>query len=290
MTMKKIAFVAAFLSSNLLAQSQNSILWEITGNGLSTSSYLMGTLKFIGEREFYLPKEAMSKMNSCKIFAIEDQVDHKAQLEMNKAVHFPKGKTLATELSPADYQKVAGFFASEFKISKAKFDKDFSKLIPLALSMNMTRMSLGENVRYYDIELLLLAKKSKLETYSLEPIHRESEAIQAFPMKDQEAALLHSVSNFENQKSEYKKLEVAYLRGDLDKVFEYSLHPTENNPVFIEEFYTKRNLEWFPKIDKMVHDKPSFIAVGVSHLEGEKGLLNLFKQKGYTVTPIQVSH
>lgn len=288
--MKNIHLIVSFLLSSLFAQSQNSILWEISGNGLSSPSYLMGTLKFIGEREFYLPKEAISKLNSCKIFAIEDQVDHKAQLELNKAVHFPKGKSLATELSPADYEKIAAFFASEFKISRTQFDKDFAKLIPLALSINMTRMSLGENVRYYDIELLLLAKKGKLATYSLEPIKRESQAIQAFPMKDQEAALLHSVANFETQKSEYRKLEVAYLRGELDRVFEYSLHPTENNPVFIEEFYTKRNLEWFPKIDKMVHDKSSFIAVGVSHLEGEKGILNLLKQNGYTLTPIQVSH
>jgi len=250
----------------------------------------MGTLKFIGEKEFYLPKEAISKLTVCKTFAIEDQVDHKAQLELNKAVHFPKGKSLATELSPADYERIRSFFESQFKIPKTRFDREFSKLIPLALSITMTRLSLGEQVKYYDIELLILAKKNKLETYSLEEINRESAAIQAFPMKDQEAALLHSIANFEKQKSEYLKLEVAYLRGDLDKVFEYSLHPTENNPIFIDEFYTKRNLEWLPKIAKMINSKPSFIAVGVSHLEGEKGLLNLLKEKGYTLSPLRVSH
>ncbi len=251
---------------------------------------MMGTLKFIGEREFYLPKEAVNKLKGCKTFAIEDQVDHKAQLELNKAVHFPAGKSLKTELSPADYEKIAGFFETEFKISKARFEKEFAHLIPLALSINMTRMSLGEDVKFYDIELLLLAKKNKIETFSLEPIERESQAIQAFPMADQETALLHSVANFEKQKGEYKKLEVAYLRGDLNKVFEYSLHPTENNPIFIEEFYTKRNVEWLPKINKMINAKTSFIAVGVSHLEGEKGLLNLLKEKGYTLTPITVTH
>ncbi len=288
--MKKVFSFLLFLLAQHVAFSQNSILWEISGNGLTSSSYLMGTLKFIGEKEFYLPKEAVARLGKSKIFAIEDQVDHKAQMELNKAVHFTAGKTLGTELTPEDYEKVTGFFASEFKISKSKFEKDFGKLIPLALSINMTRMSLGEKVKFYDIELLTIAKRDKLETYSLEGIERESQAIQSFPMKDQEAALLHSVSNFETQKSEYKKLEVAYLRGDLDKVFEYSLHPTENNPLFIEEFYTKRNLEWFPKVDKMINSKSAFIAVGVSHLEGDKGLLNLLRQKGYTLTPIPVTH
>jgi uncharacterized protein YbaP (TraB family) len=287
--MKKLLAILLLLSGCQLAMSQNSILWEISGNGLAKPSYLMGTLKFIGEKEFYLPKEAVAKLNSCKIFAIEDQVDHKAQLELNKAVHFPKGKSLATELPPADYERVRSFFESEFKVAKAKFDKDFAHLIPLALSMNMTRMSLGEKVKFYDIELLTIAKRNKLETYSLESIDREAAAIQAFPMKDQETALLHSISNFEKQKSEYQQLEAAYLQGDLDKVFEYSLHPTENNPIFIEEFYTKRNLEWLPKIMKMTKEKQSFVAVGVSHLEGEKGLLNLLKANGYTVTPVPVT-
>ncbi len=284
----KLSLVLLLLCSQV-ALCQNSILWEIKGNGIQSPSYLMGTLKFIGEKEFYLPAEAVSKLKSAKTFAIEDQVDHKAQLELNKAVHFPQGKSLSTELAPADYEKVQKFFEKEFRIPKAKFDKDYAHLIPLALSINMTRMALGESVKYYDIELLKLAKKNKLETYSLEPIERESAAIQAFPMPDQEAALLHSVSNFEKQKSEYKNLEDAYVRGDLDKVFEYSLHPTENNPIFIEEFYNKRNLEWLPKIEKMIKTKSSFVAVGVSHLEGEKGLLNLLKQQGFTVTPIQVS-
>lgn len=288
--MKKKLHIILFILCYHSALSQSSILWEISGNGLTTPSYLMGTLKFIGEKEFYLPKEAISKLTVCKTFAIEDQVDHKAQLELNKAVHFPKGKSLATELSPADYERIRSFFESQFKIPKTRFDREFSKLIPLALSITMTRLSLGEQVKYYDIELLILAKKNKLETYSLEEINRESAAIQAFPMKDQEAALLHSIANFEKQKSEYLKLEVAYLRGDLDKVFEYSLHPTENNPIFIDEFYTKRNLEWLPKIAKMINSKPSFIAVGVSHLEGEKGLLNLLKEKGYTLSPLRVSH
>ena len=154
--------------------------------------------------------------------------------------------------------------------------------------MNMTRMSLGENVKYYDIELLLLAKDNNLKTYSLESIDREAKAIHAYPIKDQEAALLHSITNFEKQKSEYHNLEIAYAAGDLDKVFEFTLHPSENNPDFIREFYTMRNLEWLPKIEKMINAKPSFISIGVSHLEGEQGLLSLLRGKGYTLTPLSV--
>ena len=287
--MKQKLFAILILLSQH-AFSQNTILWEVSGNGLTTPSYVMGTLKFIGEKEFFLPREAVTALKASKIFAIEDQIDHKAQLELNKAVHFPEGKSLLTELPAVDYERVQKFFEKEFKISKAKFDKEYAKMIPLALSINMTRMSLNEGVKYYDLELLLLAKKNKLKTYSLETIQREAQAIQAFPMRDQEIALLHSIDNFEKQKTEYKQLEDAYVKGDLDKVFEYSLHPTENNAAFIEEYYNKRNLEWLPKIESMMKENASFITLGVSHLEGDKGILNLLKGKGYTLKPLKVTH
>src|SRR3954471_20736716 len=108
--MRNHLYIILLLLCSQVAVSQNSILWEISGNGLSSPSYLMGTLKFIGEKEFYLPAEVVTKLKGVKTFAIEDQVDHKAQLELNKAVHFPQGKSLATELAPADYDKIQKFF------------------------------------------------------------------------------------------------------------------------------------------------------------------------------------
>jgi uncharacterized protein YbaP (TraB family) len=81
-----------------------------------------------------------------------------------------------------------------------------------------------------------------------------------------------------------------YPEGNLDEIFEYTLHPTENNPLFLDEFYYKRNEEWLPKIEKMMMDKTAFIAVGVSHLEGDRGLLALLKGKGYTLTSVQIKN
>lgn len=271
------------------AAAQNSILWEVTGNGVTAPSYLMGTLKFIGEKEFFMPVEVNAKMKKCKIFAIEDQVDHHAQHELNKAVHFPEGQSLKTALKVDDYKTVVTFFENQFGMSSTNFERHYGKLIPLALSMTMVRLSLGEGVKFYDIELLKDAKKNKLETYSLEDIDREASALNSYSMDAQVKALLHSVSNFETQKKEFQELMRSYPQGDLDKIFEYTIHPLDNNAEFIDEFYTKRNQEWLPKLDKMMHDKPSFIAVGVTHLEGDNGLLNLLRRKGYTLTPVKVT-
>lgn len=288
--MKKYLFTALLLLLVMpaLFARQNSVLWEVTGNGLTASSYLLGTLKFTGEKEYSLPQEAVDKLKECKIFTIEDQVDHHAQHELNKALHYPKGETLATYLTPEEYRKVKDFFQKEFSIPAKQFESKYAILKPLALSVTMTRLSLGENVKFYDIELLKLAKQNKLTTYSLESIEREAQALNAFSIKDQGTALLHSIDHFDKQKEEFKKLMADYPKGDLDEMFEFTLHPLENNQAFINEFYFRRNEEWLPKLEKMMKDDKTFMAVGIAHLEGEKGLLALLKAAGYTLTPVAI--
>ena len=286
--MKKLVLsLLAFIPSLLFAQG-SSILWEVSGNNLTAKSYLMGTPKFIGEKEFYLPEEATSRLLKCAVFTVEDQVDHHAQHELNKAVHFAKGKTLQSVMSNEDYDRLVAFFQSEFGIDKKTFETHYARLKPLALSITMTRLSLKEKVKFYDIELLAVAKKNNLTTYSLESIEREAAALEKFPMEDQVKALLHSVDHFDVQKSEYQKLMADYPKGKLEEIFAYTLHPTENNPVFLEEFYYKRNEEWLPKIEKMMKENASFIALGISHLEADRGILHLLRSKGYILTPVPV--
>jgi uncharacterized protein YbaP (TraB family) len=281
----RLSFIALILSFTV-AGAQNSPLWEITGNGLSSPSYLYGSLKFTHEEKLHIPTIVTEKIKSSKVFAIEDQVDHHAQHELNEALHFPKGESLATHLTVDEYNKVLGFFEREFKLSKSAFESKYGKMKPLALSIAMTRMSLGNKVKFYDIELLNIAVHNKVKTYSLEPIEREAQVLNAYPLANQTHALITSIDQFEEQKASFQKLMAAYPLGTLDEIFNYSLHPTEDNPAFIEEFYYKRNEEWLPAIQKMMKENPSFICVGVTHLEGDRGLLALLKSKGYTLTSI----
>lgn len=289
--MKKhlLLVIAVSVACAAAAQDNSSILWEVTGNGLAKPSYLLATIKFVGEKEYFMPPEAVAKMKSCRSFAIEDQVDHHAQHELNKALHFPKGQSLAGAMTAGDYLLVVQFFEREFGITKSAFEKKYARLKPLALSIAMTRLSLHEGVKFYDIELLKIAKRNGLQSYSLEAIDREAQALNSFPMEDQVKALLHSVNNFETQKAEFRKLMADYPHGNLEEIFAYTLHPLDNNESFVNEFYFKRNREWEPKIEKMMAENPSFIAVGVSHLEGREGLLELLRAKGYVLTPVPIS-
>jgi uncharacterized protein len=277
------------LFAYLPGPAQNSILWEISGNTLTTPSYLMGTLKFTSDEEFFIPRVAQDRLLKCSVFAIEDPVDHRAQHELNKAVHFPEGQNLKSVLSEADYDSVQRFFENEFQIPRDIFESDYAKMIPLALTITMTRLSLSDRVTFYDIEMLKMATEYKLRTVTLEEIEREAEAIRKFSTKDQVSALMRGIANFEKQKEEFNKLVKAYPNGDPAEIFQYTLHPADNNEQFVEAFYYNRNLEWLPKIEALIRAESTFIAVGLSHLEGGHGLITLLQGKGYSLTPIKLN-
>ena len=277
-----------FVFAITVSHAQQALIWEVSGNGLAKKSYIMGTLKFIGEKEFYMPQKAHDLLKKdVDIIAVEDEVDHHAQHELNTALHFPKGQSLSSVMNADDYKKLVDLFKKEFGINAAEFEKKYAHIKPLPLSIIMTRLSLGEKVKFYDMELLSIAKKFDVDSYSLEPIEREAEALNSFSIEDQTKALLHSVNNFDKQKEEFKNLMADYHKGDLEEIFDYTLHPLENNPRFIEEFYSKRNAEWMPKIEKMIKENAAFVALGISHLEGEKGILKLLESQGYTLTLVK---
>src|SRR5678810_736483 len=102
--MKRVSLILFLLLLTLAGQSQHSLIWKISGNGLTKTSYVMGTLKFIGEKEYYLQPNAVALIKQSNLFAIEDQVDHHAQHELNTAAHFPKGQSLSQALGAEDYK------------------------------------------------------------------------------------------------------------------------------------------------------------------------------------------
>ena len=265
---------------------ENSIFWEISGNGLPTPSYIYGTVKFIPTKDYFLGKNVKSKLKASKIFATETLLDHHSLHELNKAAHLPHHQSVKDLLSKEQFGNLKKIFSNRLKVSILKFDLLYSQFKPVILSTTMTRLSLGKAVKYYEIELVRMARKNGLLTLGLETASREISAIEAYNQENQVKALIHTIDNFDMQLSDYQKLIIAYKEGDLNKTLEYTLHPSENDKDFRISFFDKRNVEWIPHIEKYMKKSTSFFAIGAAHLADTNGIINLLRKQGYTVKPI----
>ncbi|MDA3873632.1 MAG: TraB/GumN family protein, partial [Kiritimatiellae bacterium] len=58
----------------------------------------------------------------------------------------------------------------------------------------------------------------------------------------------------------------------------------EEAPPMYEKLFVRRNQNWIPLLETyMQTPEIEFVLVGVGHMAGEEGVLNLLRKKGYTV-------
>lgn len=86
-TIRKIFFLSILLAAFSLfarepvpqeessSNKANSLLWEISGNGLAQPSYLYGTIHLIGKSDFVVSDLVMEKFKLSKKLALEIKTD-----------------------------------------------------------------------------------------------------------------------------------------------------------------------------------------------------------------------
>ena len=103
--------------------------------------------------------------------------------------------------------------------------------------------------------------------------------------------LMCTVDNPEYARHMARRLAQAYYAQNLkaiETVVNEKRHDScDPTPQEEEALNGKRNADWMKKLPPLMHEKPTFIAVGAAHLVGEKGLLQLLRNAGYEVIPAQ---
>ena len=79
----------------------------------------------------------------------------------------------------------------------------------------------------------------------------------------------------------------AFYAQDLDalqKAMDEKLgNSCDSTPEEEAQLISNRNADWLAKMPAIMKERPTFFAVGAGHLPGEKGLLQLLRNAGYTV-------
>ncbi len=283
----RVALLVSLCNYSFAQTTDNALFWEVSGNGLSKPSYILATVKFMPSDKFNISDNVEAKLHDCEIFATETLMDHHARHELNKAAHLPHHESIKDYLSEEDFLRLEKLFDEKLGVKKLKFETVYSQLKPVLLSVTITRLSLGKQVKYMEMELMKIAKKEDLVITGLETAEREIAAMEEFDIKSQVHALLHTMDNYEEQIAEYHAMIDAYLAGDLHKTLEFTLHPSEENEAFKRSFYYERNKEFIPHMESLMKKGKTFFAIGAGHLADNHGILYLLKVKGYTLTSIK---
>jgi uncharacterized protein YbaP (TraB family) len=282
-------FTAANSQSGKLKPLEKSLLWEISGNGLAKPSYLYGTIHMICKDDAALGDSLVAAIERTDRVYFEVDMDN--LMEMLTALKDFKMKddtTLADLLSKEDYETVKEYMESKSTILP------FSKLEtykPMLASSLLMESGIGceESVAMEQL-ILEVAKKNKKRVEGLETMSYQASIFDSIPYKLQAEQLLKYVKDGGNQPGADKQFEEmieAYKAQDIEKLGQFIATEDGGLGNYEDILIFHRNRNWVEKLKAIMPGKSLTIAVGAGHLAGEKGVIKLLRQEGYTVRPIK---
>ncbi len=264
---------------------ENSILWEISGNGIEKPSYIFGTIHLIPKDDYFFTDVMKEKFDACKKLVLEIDINLSLAEQINaaKQMILPKGKSLFDYMSESDSVKFSSYLLDSIKISNSTYKKVL-KIKPLFGSGLILKDLIGKS-KTYEEELNKAAKKKGMETVGLETLQFQMDLINTVSIKDQ-INMLFEDDLSGNPLDAYNQMVAVYKEQNLNKL-KALIDADDSMAELGDDFLNKRNADWISKIEKLTEENPVFIAVGAGHLAGEKGVLNLLKQKGFTIKPVK---
>jgi len=279
--------ILIFLSTVQFAsgQTEQSLLWEISGPGLDEPSYLYGTIHIQDKRVFSFDSIVWKKFNECEAYAMELLLDEIDKEEIQKMM-LMKDTTLRDLLSPEDYKLLDQFFRKKTGTGIMLYDKMKPFMVYSQISISGFSQDMPLALDAYFLEK---ARKSGKKALGIEKLSDQLGAIDQITLKDQAQMLMVFVKDTSSlEDNGFEEMLKSYCNADLKMLTEMTAD-TSLPGNFEEAFLTKRNETMAKNIVKFSKKQRTFSAIGAAHLGGEKGVIELIRKKGYMVKAIPFS-
>ena len=268
---------------------QKSLLWEISGNGLTKPSYLYGTIHMICKEDASLGDSLIAAIQrSDRVYFEVDMDNLMEMITALKDFKMRNDTTLADLLSKEDYEKVKEFMESKSGLLPFSKLETYKPMLASSLLME-SGIGCDESVA---MEQLILeeARKSKKRVEGLETMSYQASIFDSIPYKLQAEQLLKYVNDGGSKSGADKQFEEmidAYKAQDIEKLGEFVKEDDGGLGNYEDILIYNRNRNWVQKLKTLMRERSLTIAVGAGHLAGEKGVIKLLRKEGYTVKPVK---
>lgn len=262
----------------------NTLLWEISGNGLKKPSYLFGTFHLLCREDIHFSGQLKKALASAdEVYFEMDLDDPSNTLGGLLFINMRKGLTLSDLYSEADYRRLETFFKDSLGRSLSGMKRMKPSVIEAVLYPKLMPCSSLSGI---DMELLNLAQQAKKEVKGFETIAEQGAVFDSIPYETQAKGLLNTIDSFNIYRNMFDSLLVVYKNQQMNEI-EKMMSKTESG--LGESRYImldKRNINWVGQLKKILPEKSVFIAVGAGHLSGKNGVIELLEKEGYSVRPL----
>ncbi|QCX40623.1 TraB/GumN family protein [Aureibaculum algae] len=277
-----IIALLCFLMTTVQAQEKSSLLWKIEGDNIQTS-YFFGTIHMMPQNDFSMPQKVKDAFESSDEIYLELDMDSPEMMqEMMKEMMIGEQDLLSNHVDSTEYKLLDAYLKENVGMGFAQFNK----FKPLYMSSTIMSSFMGKQVASYEMTFIGMAKAAKKELKGLETVNDQMSVFDSIPYEDQLDELVEMLDDPEETKELYGKMVAKYKSENIDSLYNFTLTSFDNDEKMIDALLLNRNKNWVKKIPEISKEKKVIYAVGAGHLGGKKGVIQLLKDEGYTVTPV----
>lgn len=268
-----------------------SLLWEITGNGLTKPSYLFGTMHISNKMVFNLSDSFYKAIKNVDVVALEQNPEYWQEAYSKENTSYGVGNMYSeiySSFNAANERLTEGTFSISAYESKIQLGlASEAKMVNGMLYRNNIGQENFEEETYLDMYIYRLGRKLNKIVTGVED-YKESDKIVKEAYRDMYKDKKSRRYNYDYNGYDYrKKMEEAYRKGDLD-VLDSLQVATSVSDAFNEKFLYKRNEIQANSIDTILKKHSLFVGVGAAHLAGDRGVIEMLRKKGYKLRPVTI--
>ncbi|RIJ47700.1 TraB/GumN family protein [Maribellus luteus] len=276
--------VAAQTENETKTDSFNTVLFKVTSPDNKHISYLFGTHHAFGKPFFDSLTVASEALLSCRLL-IKENLNIPGSLAED---------IINRRTTPTKWERYLE--KDEYSYARALFGGsrlDFDKMTPAELYAFLSRrykekvcIAKDPTANYGSLDDYVesLARENQLEVLGLETTEDQvsliNKDVEDMPRKVHRKRLSRMIARMKAGSRDLCPEVEWYRKMDIDFRMD---QPCRNTLVL-----TDRNNKWMQQIQQHVKTESCFIAVGLSHLMFQCGLISQLKDLGYTVTPVEV--
>lgn len=298
---KAILLAVALIASITYAQAQ--ILYRISGNGLESPSYIVGTYH-LAPASFVdsIPgiHEAIEGTSQvCGELDMMDAFKPENSARMLKSQMLPEGVTLSSLFTAEQLERLNALLLDVMgtNLNDEAFAAQMEKMSPVALSTTLTLTSYMKGTpsfnpmdlidNYFQMQALQNGKSVK----GFETVDFQIGILYNAPLEKQVNDLMCLVDHFDNANEMVELITSAYFSQNLKQIEEALEEESQldcgTTPEDEDVLISNRNRNWVETMPGMMAEQPTLFVVGAGHLCGDKGVLKLLEEAGYAVEGVK---
>ena len=270
--------VALLVALSWCAKAQRkdnqTLLWRISGKGMTRPSYLFGTLHLKDNRLFRFDDSVYAAIEHTDGLALELNLNEFAAYTVNK---------MFDERNEDDTKIKDVMSEEELKKMEKPLTKKFNKDIDHITTKDIVReknkwlsdyFKKGEMSTFVDAYLYDLARRQGKWLGGIEDIQDQASLV--------DGKEIHALLNGAEPVSIETMINV-YTSQDID-----SINSIMNNydSSYRDALLIRRNKKMARRMDSLSALRPMFFAVGAAHLPGDSGVIKLLRARGFNVEPV----